>query len=65
MNSTTTLNQGGAIDGHPDPCSYRRRFGLPIPATKTTMENELWNILVQNRENVFTAPVASYGSFKG
>lgn len=38
-------------DGHPDACSYRRRFGLLIPATNTTMESELWNILVQNRDN--------------
>ena len=61
INSTATPNQGGAIDGHPDPCSYRRRFGLLIPATKTTMENELWNILMQNRENGFTAPVLPAG----
>lgn len=61
MNSTATLAQGSAIDGHPDPCSYRRRFGLLIPATKTTMENELWNILVQNRENGFIAPVLHAG----
>jgi len=38
-------------DGHPDACSYRRRFGLIIPATNTSMENELWSILVQNRDN--------------
>ena len=38
-------------DGHPDACSYRRRFGLLIPATNTTMESELWSILVQNRDN--------------
>lgn len=37
--------------GHPDACSYRRRFGLLIPATNTTMESELWNILVKNRDN--------------
>ena len=61
MNSTATLNQGGAIDGHPDACSYRRRFGMLIPATKTTMESELWNILVQNRENGFTGPVLPVG----
>ena len=61
MNSTATLNQGGASDGHPDACSCRRRFGLLIPATNTTMESELWNILVQNRENGFTAPVLPAG----
>lgn len=38
-------------NGHPDACSYRRRFGLIIPATNTTMESELWSILVQNRDN--------------
>jgi maleate isomerase len=38
-------------DGHPDACSYRRRFGLIIPATNTTMESELWNIIVRNRDN--------------
>ena len=61
MNSTATLKQSGASDGHPDACSYRRRFGMLIPATKTTMESELWNILVQNRENGFTAPVPPAG----
>ncbi|MEX0688545.1 MAG: hypothetical protein WD072_07750 [Pirellulales bacterium] len=38
-------------DGHPDACCYRRRFGLIIPATNTTMESELWNILVKNRDD--------------
>ncbi|MFM7735593.1 MAG: hypothetical protein ACKPBU_06370, partial [Alphaproteobacteria bacterium] len=37
-------------DGHPDACSYRRRFALVIPATNTIMESELWNILVRNRD---------------
>lgn len=37
--------------GHPDACSHRRRFGLLIPATNTTMESELWNIVVRNREH--------------
>ena len=48
-------------DGHPDACSYRRRFGLLIPTTNTTMESELSNILVQNRENGFTTPVLHAG----
>jgi hypothetical protein len=61
VNSTATLNQGSAIDGHPDACSYRRRFGLLIPATNTTMESELANMLVQNSENGFTAPVLPAG----
>ncbi len=38
-------------DGHPAACSYRRRFGLIIPATNTTMESELWNSIVRNRDN--------------
>ncbi|MGA1193926.1 MAG: maleate cis-trans isomerase family protein [Kiritimatiellia bacterium] len=37
--------------GHPDTCSYRRRFGLLLPATNTTMESELWSLIVQNRDN--------------
>jgi len=37
--------------GHPDACSPRRRFGLLIPATNTTMESELWNITVRNRDH--------------
>ncbi len=37
--------------GHPDVLSHRRRFGLLIPATNTTMESELWTILVRNRDN--------------
>ena len=48
-------------DGHPDACSYRRRFGLLIPTTNTTMESELSNILVQNRENGFTTLVLHAG----
>ena len=47
-------------DGHPDACSYRRRFGLLIPASNTTMESELSNMLVQNSENGFT-PVLPAG----
>ncbi len=37
--------------GHPDVLSHRRRFGLLVPATNTTMESELWNIIVRNRDN--------------
>ena len=48
-------------DGHPDACSYRRRFGLLIPATNTTMESGPSSILVQNRENGFTTPVLHAG----
>lgn len=48
-------------EGHPDAGSHRRRFGLLIPATNTTMESEFSNILVQNRENGFSAPVLHAG----
>ena len=42
-----------AIDprvGHPDVLSARRKFGLLIPATNTSMEAELWNLLVRNAD---------------
>jgi maleate isomerase len=44
-------------------CSHRRRFGLLVPATNTTMESELWTILVRNRDRgldgvgIHTSPV--------
>lgn len=38
-----------ATIGHPDVLSHRRRFGLLIPATNTSMEAELWRILVAAR----------------
>ena len=41
-----------AIDptrGHPDVRSFRRKLGLLIPATNTSMEHELWSILCSNR----------------
>ena len=52
-NGTTTpvLAAEDLSSGHPDSCSYRRRFGLIIPATNTIMESELWSILAKNREN--------------
>lgn len=42
-----------AIDprvGYPDGLSTRRKFGLLIPATNTSMEAELWNLLVRNAD---------------
>jgi len=42
----------GAIDGsrgYPDVRSFRRKFGLVIPATNTSMEHELWSIIVRNQ----------------
>lgn len=44
--------EGFAIDasaGYPDVRSFRRKFGLVIPATNTSMEHELWSIVVGNR----------------
>lgn len=35
--------------GHPDARSFRRKFGLLIPATNTSVEHELWSIIVNNR----------------
>ncbi len=44
--------QFGRIDssrGYPDVRSFRRKFGLIIPATNTSMEHELWSILLKNQ----------------
>lgn len=34
--------------GYPDVRSFRRKFGLLLPATNTSMEHELWSIIVNN-----------------
>jgi maleate isomerase len=34
--------------GYPDVRSFRRKFGLLIPATNTSMEHELWSIIGKN-----------------
>ncbi len=42
----------GAIDssrGYPDVRSFKRKFGLIIPATNTSMEHELWSIVFKNQ----------------
>lgn len=42
----------GRIDsskGYPDVRSFRRKFGLVIPATNTSMEHELWSIIFRNQ----------------
>jgi maleate isomerase len=42
----------GVIDGargYPDVRSYRRKLGLLIPATNTSMEHELWTVIAGNR----------------
>jgi maleate isomerase len=41
----------GLIDGgrgYPDVRSFKRKFGLLIPATNTTMEHELWSLVCKN-----------------
>lgn len=42
----------GDIDsslGYPDMRSFKRKFGLVIPATNTSMEHELWSIIFKNQ----------------
>lgn len=42
----------GTLDasrGYPDVKSFRRKFGLIVPATNTSMEHDLWNIIFRNR----------------
>ena len=44
--------EGFTIDsarGYPDVRSFRRKFGLLVPATNTSMEHELWSIILNNR----------------
>ncbi|HYO64025.1 MAG TPA: hypothetical protein VER08_10375 [Pyrinomonadaceae bacterium] len=36
-------------EGYPDVRSFRRKFGLVIPATNTSMEHELWGIIFRNQ----------------
>jgi maleate isomerase len=38
-----------AAVGYPDVRSFRRKFGLMIPATNTSMEHELWSIICANQ----------------
>ena len=40
---------GSASDGYPDALSFRRRFGLIVPATNTIMEQELWGLIFANQ----------------
>jgi maleate isomerase len=42
----------GEVDssrGYPDVRSFRRKFGLVIPTTNTSMEHELWSIIFKNQ----------------
>jgi maleate isomerase len=50
-NGTPAVAFGG-IDparGYPDGRSFRRKFGLVIPATNTSMEHELWSLIFANQ----------------
>ena len=41
----------GEIDGsrgYPDVLSFRLKLGLILPATNTSMEHDLWSLLVRN-----------------
>lgn len=43
----------GVIDStrsYPDVRSFRKKFGLVIPATNTSMEHELWSLIFANQE---------------
>ncbi|EGR3963935.1 hypothetical protein DDM91_19195, partial [Vibrio cholerae] len=45
------IEKYGEIDRstfHEDPLHYKRKFGLIVPATNTTMEKEIWSILINN-----------------
>jgi maleate isomerase len=39
----------GSSRGYPDVRSFRRKFGLVVPATNTSMEHELWSIILGNQ----------------
>jgi maleate isomerase len=44
------FNEIDAAIGYPDVRSFKRKFGLLIPATNTSMEHELWSILIKNQD---------------
>ena len=33
------------LGGYPDVRSFRKKFGLLVPATNTSMEHELWSVV--------------------
>jgi maleate isomerase len=54
-----------AIDsaqGYPDARSFRRKFGLLIPATNTSMEHELWSIIFKNQASGALAGIGLHTS---
>jgi maleate isomerase len=50
FNGETAVGFGGIHSNtrYPDVRSFRRKFGLIIPATNTSMEHELWSIIFAN-----------------
>lgn len=44
-----TIAHFDSTTGYPDVRSFRRKFGLIIPATNTSMEHELWSIIFANQ----------------
>ena len=53
-NGEKAENFGGidSLRGYPDVRSFRRKFGLLVPATNTSMEHELWSIIGQNADRL-------------
>ncbi len=52
IHNGTKAENFGEIDssrGYPDVRSFKRKFGLLIPATNTSMEHELWSIILRNQ----------------
>src|SRR5918999_2026114 len=52
IHNGTKAENFGELDssrGYPDVRSFRRKFGLIIPATNTSMEHELWSIIFKNQ----------------
>ncbi len=50
-NGVATNDFGSILEymSYPDVRSFKRKFGLIIPATNTSMEHELWTIICRNR----------------
>ncbi len=47
--AATGFGEINSSRGYPDVRSFRRKFGLVIPATNTSMEHELWSIIFRNQ----------------